>query len=439
LIIHCSSCSATFSFETEPPKFCQECGHCLKDEETHVGDSTTSLDEADVTIAPTTVAAQTARTLKSGERIENYELVNILGSGGMGVVWKALDTNNGRQVALKRLSSNHLSDQDSVTRFMREAQLASKISHPRVTFVYSAGRLDDQPFIAMELMPGETLDDRVKADGPLPIGEAVDKMLDVIDGLYAAHQMGLIHRDVKPSNCFIASDERVKVGDFGLSKSVISTEVELTRTGTFMGTPAYAAPEQIRGEKLDHRTDIYAVGATLCCLLTGRPPFVGDAMTVTAQIVTDTPKIVGEIPRELVRIIHLCLEKDRSRRYQSLPELKNALLPFAQSQDSLAAIGRRVSAYMIDVVIVGLAMVMVFGGIGAWAGVQSQMSGSEGPDIEEMLKPLSWISPIIGFLIPMSYFFICESTTGKTLGKRLLSLKVIDHEGAKPPLTTCLA
>ena len=120
----------------------------------------------------------------------------------MGVVWKAVDTNNGRQVALKRLSSNHLSDQDSVTRFMREAQLASKISHPRVTFVYSAGWLDDQPFIAMELMPGETLDCRIKANGPLDVGEAVDKILDVIDGLDAAHQMGLIHRDVKPSNCF---------------------------------------------------------------------------------------------------------------------------------------------------------------------------------------------------------------------------------------------
>ena len=99
----------------------------------------------------------------------------------------------------------------------------------------------------MELMPGETLEDRVKNEGPLPVGEAVDKILDVIDGLIAAHNLGLIHRDVKPSNCFIDSDDRVKVGDFGLSKSVVTTDIELTRTGTFVGTPAYAAPEQIRG------------------------------------------------------------------------------------------------------------------------------------------------------------------------------------------------
>jgi serine/threonine protein kinase len=276
LIIRCTGCDTTFTFESEPPKFCQECGGSLQDEPTHVGNVTGEATEvADVTIAPTTAPVEPTRSLRAGERIENYELISILGSGGMGVVWKAVDTNNGRHVALKRLSKNHLADQDSVARFMREAQLASMISHPRVTFVYSTGRLGDQPFITMELMPGETLEDRVKKEGPLPVGEAVDKILDVIDGLDAAHQLGLIHRDVKPSNCFVDTDDRVKIGDFGLSKSVIATDIQLTRTGTFMGTPAYASPEQIRGAELDHRTDIYAVGATLCNLLTGRPPFVG--------------------------------------------------------------------------------------------------------------------------------------------------------------------
>ncbi|QEG20684.1 protein kinase domain-containing protein [Mariniblastus fucicola] len=435
MIIRCSGCKTTFTFDSEPPKFCQECGCSLKDEQTHAGELANPTEFSDVTIAPTTSVTKPGRGLHAGERIENYELISILGSGGMGVVWKAVDTNNGRQVALKRLSSNHLSDQDSVTRFKREAQLASRISHPRVTFVYSAGRLDDQPFIAMELMPGETLDDRVKQDGPLPVGEAVDKILDVIDGLDAAHGMGLIHRDVKPSNCFIDSDERVKIGDFGLSKSVISTDVELTRTGTFMGTPAYAAPEQIRGEKLDNRTDIYAVGATLCCLLTGRPPFVGDAMTVTAQIITDSPKIDNDLPRELIRILQSCLEKNRSKRYQSLQELRNALLPFAQSQDSLAAIGRRVSAYMIDIVLVAVAIGVCLGGFGAYAGVMSKVKDIP---VEDMLGPISWIGPIFGFIVPLMYFFLLEAFTGKTIGKRLLGLKVIDHEGAKPSWSRAL-
>lgn len=437
LIIRCSGCQTTFSFATEPPKFCQECGHSLKDEETLIGEDdaavaaagVASMEAADVTIAPSTSASQQFRGLQAGERIENYELINILGSGGMGVVWKAVDTNNGRQVALKRLSKNHLSDQDSVTRFMREAQLASKMSHPRVTFVYSAGRLDEQPFIAMELMPGETLADRVKNEGPLPVGEAVDKILDVIDGLDAAHEMGLIHRDVKPSNCFVDSDDRVKIGDFGLSKSVIGTDIELTRTGTFMGTPAYAAPEQIRGEKLDNRTDIYAVGATLCNLLTGRAPFVGDAMTVTAQIITDEPKIVGEIPRELVRILKQCLEKHRPKRYQTLKDLKNALLPFAQSQNSLAAIGRRVSAYMIDVVLVGTGYGIVLAMFGIYAGITSK---TEEVPLDDLLKPISWIGPIVGFVVPILYFTFLEALKGKTIGKRVLGLKVVDHEGANP-------
>jgi hypothetical protein len=407
LIIRCPGCETAFTFESEPPKFCQECGHSLKDEQTHV-ESVGAPFDADVTVAPSVAATIPTRGLQAGERIENYELVNILGSGGMGVVWKAVDTNNGRHVALKRLSNNHLSDQDSVTRFMREAQLASKISHPRVTFVYSAGRLNDQPFIAMELMPGETLDDRIKKDGPLPVGEAVDKILDVIDGLDAAHAMGLIHRDVKPSNCFIDVDERVKVGDFGLSKSVISNDVELTRTGTFMGTPAYAAPEQIRGEKLDHRTDIYAVGATLCCLLTGRPPFVGDAMTVTAQIVTDTPRIIGKLPKELHRIILLCLEKNPAKRFQTLQDLRNALLPFAQSEESLAAIGRRVSAYMIDAVLVGLGIMFV-----TFAVIGVCMFGSEEPiPQDELVKSMSWIGPFIGLTVQLVYFSLLEAFAG---------------------------
>ncbi len=430
MIIRCPACNTSYSFDSEPPKFCQECGQSLKDEQTTVeapieGGST---EIADVTIAPTSAPVVPTRGLKAGERIGNYELVNILGSGGMGVVWKAIDTKNGRHVALKRLSSSHLADQDSVTRFMREAQLASKMSHPRVTFVYSAGRLGDQPYIAMELMPGETLEDRVKNEGPLPVGEAVDKILDVIDGLEAAHQMGLIHRDVKPSNCFVDSDERIKVGDFGLSKSVIS-DIELTRTGTFMGTPAYAAPEQIRGEKLDHRTDIYAVGATLCNVLTGKPPFVGDAMTVTAQIVTDSPKIQGDLPRELVRILKVCLEKNPSKRYQDLGELRNALLPFAQSQDSLAAIGRRVSAYMIDAVLVAVTVTVILSCIGASLGA---IARARGVPIDGLLEQISWVGPILGFIAPVTYFFLLESVAGKTIGKRWLGLKVVDHEGATP-------
>jgi uncharacterized RDD family membrane protein YckC len=152
-------------------------------------------------------------------------------------------------------------------------------------------------------------------------------------------------------------------------------------------------------------------------------------MTVTAQIVTDSPNIVGDLPRELIRILKLCLEKNPAKRYQSLHDLKNALLPFAQSQDSLAAIGRRVSAYMVDAVLVGIAIGICMGGLGAFAGVMSRIRGIP---LEEMVGSVSKIGPLFGFVVSISYYFLFESCVGKTFGKKLLGLKVVDHEGAKP-------
>src|SRR5262249_1373436 len=159
--------------------------------------------------------------------------------GGMGVVWEAEQSGSGRRVALKLLAAGRDHAPETLDRFTREGQLAAALSHPRSTFVYEAGAHEGQPYISMELMPGRTLSDVIDAEGALPVPRAVDLMLDVIDGLDAAHAAGVIHRDVKPSNCFLDRDGRVKVGDFGLSKSLVS-DVHLTRTGAFMGTPLFA-------------------------------------------------------------------------------------------------------------------------------------------------------------------------------------------------------
>ena len=427
--LDCSTCGTTISYIGSPPKFCQECGTPVGST-ISIGGSADAANTVDQTIAPSALPpVKAGLNAEAPGKIGSFQLVEILGSGGMGVVWEAIDEKTGRRVALKRLGRNHLSDEKSVQRFYREAQLASKISHSRVTFVYGVGEVDGQPHIAMELMPGETLSDRVKQNGPLAVGEAVDKILDVIDGLIAAHDLGLIHRDVKPSNCFIDVDDRVKIGDFGLSKSVVNDDVNLTRTGTFMGTPAYASPEQIRGATLDERTDIYAVGATLCFLLTGRAPFTGDAMSVTAQIISDTCKIEEDIPKPLKSIIYRTLEKKAESRHLTLNELRNALLPFAGSHNSAAEFGRRVSAFMIDMC--GLYMITGFvnATLGGWAGSKARI---ENVSVDEFLESIGILAAIAAFAVPLVYFFLTESVFGKSFGKQIVGLKVVDMDGGRP-------
>ena len=197
-------------------------------------------------------------------------------------------------------------DSQTVERFLKEASLAASLSHPRSTYVYEAGRDGEHFYTVMELMPGRTLNDLVKENGPLPITDAVDFTLDAVDGLEAAHAAGIVHRDVKPSNCFLTEDSRVKIGDFGLSKSLVS-DSSLTMTGMFLGTPQFAAPEQIRHQPIDERTDIYALATSLYYLVAGKPPFVGGAAAVLAQIVADDPAPLKTVRRDAVSYTHLTL------------------------------------------------------------------------------------------------------------------------------------
>ena len=203
------------------------------------------LPATESTVAPTTRPVIGSREPPGrGTMVGPYKLLRWLGSGGMGIVWEAVELETGRRVALKCLSKTMLSDPQYVQRFIREAQLAARIDHPKVTFIFDAGEHNGMPYIAMELMPGTTLADVLKAGGPMPVQRAVDAMIDIVDGLSAAHRIGLIHRDVKPSNCFLAADDSVKIGDFGLSKSMAPSEVSLTQTGTFMGTPSFPLPSR---------------------------------------------------------------------------------------------------------------------------------------------------------------------------------------------------
>ena len=436
--ITCPSCSNQIVFGEKPPKFCDQCGTSIASELTKIGQVNqpdTAAIDAEATIAPSGKIITPVETPKDDHRtINQYELLGQLGSGGMGVVYEACDKTTGRHVAVKLLSSGLTSDRENVDRFVQEAKLAAQISHPRTTFIYEAGEFEGRPYIVMELMPGQTLQDILEKEESLPVNQAVDYIIDVIDGLVAAHDLNFIHRDVKPSNCFVAADGRIKVGDFGLSKSLV-TDLSLTRTGTFMGTPLYAAPEQIRGTQVDHRVDIYSVGATLFTLIAGKPPFDGDAMSVTAQILTDpAPNIrtvQPNVPKDLARIIEKTLRKDPSERYANLAELKKSLAPFASGGASLTQIGRRSAAYMIDYVFTTLVcqltimcLVFIF--------ITPKQINNPGMDMSVHIQRLQIFASLGIWLFVWLYFAILEGFWGTTIGKKILGLKVVNNQGEKP-------
>jgi eukaryotic-like serine/threonine-protein kinase len=419
----CRHCQQTIEFAERRPARCTACGRPLDVPAGDVRLDYLPTHDTDKTLVGEPAGGQSAA---AQERVGEYRLLRPLGQGGMGAVWEAEQSGTGRRVALKLLSPRLSPTAENIDRFLREGKLAASVSHPRSTFVFGAGQQNGQPYIAMELMPGRTLKDVLDEEGPLPIARAVDYILDVIDGLEAAHALGVIHRDVKPSNCFLDSDGRVKVGDFGLSKSLVS-DADLTQTGTFLGTPQFAAPEQVKGGAVDRRTDVYAVGATLFCMLTGRPPFEGDPVAVIAQIASDAAprlrSIRPEVRETLDRIVARTLQKDPARRYQDLAGLRRAVLPFATGGVSIADIGRRFAAYMLDHFVVrSVTSILVF-----LVYIISELIGHHD---SPALNALVQFRPAVLVL----YFALTESVWGRGLGKRVMGLRVVGPDGEAPGL-----
>ena len=229
----------------------------------------------------------------------------------MGLVYEAEEIESGRRVALKVLEQR-LGDERERERFKREGRLAASIDHEHCVFVFGAAEIQGVPAIAMELMQG-TLADRLTAEGPLPPAAAVDAALQLVAGLQAAAEAGILHRDVKPSNCFVDADGVMKIGDFGISRSLRpADETALSTRNQLAATPTYASPEQLRGATLDARADIYSLGATLYELVTGHRPFIApDLMSLLMAVANDAPapphQIVPTTPRGLSRVILRCL------------------------------------------------------------------------------------------------------------------------------------
>jgi Tol biopolymer transport system component len=298
--------------------------------------------------------------LVAGSRLGAYELLAPLGAGGMGEVWRARDTRLGREVALKFLTQAVASDPDRLERFKREAQLLAQLNHPNIAAIYGLEEADGLPFLVLELVEGEDLAARLKR-GPLPVDEALAAARQVADALEEAHEHGIVHRDLKPGNVKLTPDGKVKVLDFGLAKawsgelvtgssssSDLSQSPTLARTGTeaglILGTAAYMSPEQARGRRVDKRSDVWAFGALVYEMLTGRRLFDGETVSdVLAAVLTRQPDLASlpaATPASVRRLLERCLERDAKLRLRDIGEARIALASAGAEATAAPAVSR---------------------------------------------------------------------------------------------------
>ena len=363
------------------------------------------------------VRLQPTRAALIGQVVSHYRVLDIIGGGGMGVVYRAEDLKLGRRVAMKFLSEEMATDAPALQRFEREAQTASSLNHPNICTIYEFGEHDGHPFLVMELLQGETLRDRLAAAGakPLPLQELLDVALQITHGLQAAHEQGIVHRDIKPANIFLTNKGVCKILDFGLAKALVQAspvpvsggdvglqsapgradedepelgpwlersplhrtdaqrfhqlvttlETGLSRTGSAMGTAAYMSPEQVRGEKLDARSDLFSLGLVLYEMATGRRAFTGETVELVHDAIVHQPQIPvrdlnSTLPPELELIVDKALEKSRARRYQSAAKMHTDLEEIRSGKPT------QIRRFWLGAAVVGLVVILAVAGVLYW-------------------------------------------------------------------------
>jgi hypothetical protein len=307
-------------------------------------------------------------TLPSGSRVGPYEIIGVLGAGGMGVVYRARDTRLGREVALKTLPADLKADEARLKRFELEARATGSLNHPNIVALHDVGEHEGVPFVVTELLEGSTVREVLDA-GPVPLRKALDWATQLAHGIAAAHEKGIVHRDLKPENLFITRDGHLKLLDFGLAKASENQGVEQTldqtAEGAVLGTAGYMSPEQVRGRPADHRSDIFSLGAVLYELLAGRRAFAGSTAVERGSAILNSDPAELQVPPAVDRITRRCLEKSPDQRFQSARDLAFALEAISGTSSDSQATARPTPArggVRIAVTVLVIAVAAIAGG-----------------------------------------------------------------------------
>jgi serine/threonine protein kinase/Tfp pilus assembly protein PilF len=309
---HCPKCK---SENTDTARFCSNCAAPLQPSE-------------EISVPTQTIEAPRQELTTGSTFAGRYQIIEELGKGGMGKVYKAQDTEIKEKVALKLIKPEISADKKTIERFQNELKFARKIGHRNVCRMYDLNKEEGSYYITMEYVSGEDLKSFIKRVGQLPSGKAISVAKQVCEGLSEAHRLGVVHRDLKPSNIMIDKDGNARIMDFGIARSL--KEKGITGAGVMIGTPEYMSPEQVEGKEIDQRTDIYSLGVILYEMVTGRVPFEGEtALTIAVKHKTEVPKDPREyntqLSEDLSRVILRCLEKEKEKRYQSAGEIRSEL------------------------------------------------------------------------------------------------------------------
>ncbi|MDQ7778854.1 MAG: protein kinase [Planctomycetota bacterium] len=374
---------------------------------------------------------------QDGEVLGQYRVVCMVGKGAMGTVYRAYDESLDRHVAVKFLSCELSAQAGTVERFRREAKAAAALSHPNIVHVYGIGKHDDRDYFVMEYVEGKSLAQLVHEKGKLPASEAVDYLIQAARGLEAATKKGIVHRDVKPSNILLGNDGVVRIADFGLSK-LVKGDASMTGTGIVVGTPFYMSPEQGKGHKLDHRADIYSLGATFYHLVTGRPPFDGNTpLEVLLKHATEPvvlPEgIEQELPEGAARVVRKMMAKDRDKRYATYAQLIADLDALKPRPFVFAGVWVRVFALAIDAFIALCAAMLVTLLVTFSFGVPSRLTAIP----RQAIIGLGFL-PISFFFVFFLMYVLWHSRRGQTPGKMAMRIEVVTTDGRRPSTGACV-